>query len=1317
MANTDSKISKQNNKSIPQIAETPYGTKISDMNSNGVEFYWKKPEFATAYEVFMSYEEYGNYEKIADIPKRSIGDFTFNDFDHDKRILFFKVRSIYVDNDGNKSVSEMSKPAKAEYLEHMELSLDRVIMYSGTTKHIHAKYGWGEPKNAKWESDNEQVATVDSNGTITSIAKGQCNISCTNLDNGETVYAVVLVDRDATEPLSEIKSRYVYDSNLGFWKSPQATKNNSAVITMAGDMMCSATQMRKQYSEAEGWNFNQSFKYVKQVFESSDLAIGNVETLLASSWPYMIDEAWIDNKNNCNAPARYLDAVKYAGFDLIAMANNHNCDGGVRALLDTIDQVEKYKFIMTGVFKKDDDPRYVIVDVNGIKVGIVSYMTAETTFNGKDKTWTDEEKQRHLNVFKYEEAARDITLCKKAGAEFVIAYMHWGNKNYRNITEGQRKRALEISNAGADLIIGSNPHLVQIYDEIKSKDGRNVPCYYSIGNFQATMNQVDGNRESVIVKIELQKSKSGKVVIKANEAIPCYCYTRIDDALWCTVPLPKEYNESPKSGISRIRNVNAALGNKPEKAATGNKKQNTKRGLKRKIKSFIRNLFGTKNETNKTSQQLSIGRSAIWKAMDVCGWNAYEAYSNLFDMAKLGMFETKQDITRANFKRYNARLSREMLNNEVRDKATPELSKKEFENWFYKEKQKKVIEEIRGGKITYSSLCNFMNLKIPKELADDNTNIAPLIRTRSNTLTNGDIFVMYSDKEVSVELLQRTKPALVICRPKYESVVKESGVRYITKYHLRGYICEISRIWREVMDVKTVSITGTVGKTTTTEMIGCVVCDAFDTYKIKNNQNTEKQIPGLIYNLRDHHTAYVQEAAGSYPSQLETSSKVLEPDVFVITNIGTGHIGNYDGNREMLLYEKLSLERHSATDAIGVLNGDDDLLRRSKYTHKITWYSMKDPNADFFATNIVEKDGKIAFDVVERDGLTTSVTINVCGIHNVYNALSAFGVGVALGIDRNNIVKSLQSYASSGMRQNYVRYGGRRLYFDCYSITTESVISCIHAMRSISTGEGGHRILVIGDIIQPLGDQVERIHRNIGKILAEDNGLDEVFMFGKDIKFAYEEATKLGKKCRYTDNLSELEKWIIKETDERDLVGFKANHFSRFQWTIDNICGTDHYFFDELCNTMPLEVLDGITYKLVDGYGAGIVSAEIRQNKELIIPESVNGLPVRTTGGARFASAEALESITLPDSLLCISSRCFDGCKKLNTVKFGKSLKYIGQESFSGCTSLETIDLSDTSLETIDSLAFKNCPNLKNIILPKTIKWISDSAFDQKITY
>ena len=551
-------------KQVVQEAEQPYGTKISLISKEGIEFYWKKPERANGYEVYRSYKAMGEPTLIATINKRNVGDYTDAEFDHTQKAVYYSIRSFLEQKDGTKVYSEITKPVKAVPYTELTLERDATYMYDGMQRNIRAFYDWGEPEEVVWTSDNEAIATVSQDGVISAVATGVCTLTCSCAAIGQSATTKVVVNRAALEPLGEIKSRFAYDAQTGYWKNSDAAPTNDATIVMVGDMMCGKRQMNEQYTEDGGWNFNESFEYVRELTQGSDFAIGNLETLLAAGWPYMSEEVYIKNKNNCNAPSRFLDAVRYGGFDAVAMSNNHNCDGGKRALLETIDQVEKYQLANTGVFRDQAAKRFMIIDVNGIKVGYVSYMSRYTGFNGKDADWDEADKDILINVFDIEKAKSDVAACRAAGAEYIISYMHWGTKNFRKITDKQRMEAQEMADAGADYIVGSNPHLVQVYDVIRSADDRAVPCFYSIGNFIALMKQVVGNRDSVAVKIRLSRNADGKVVLAENHYIPYYTYTKHNGKLLTPVSMSKSMNTTQlKPGREKtVQRIAKAIGNK-----------------------------------------------------------------------------------------------------------------------------------------------------------------------------------------------------------------------------------------------------------------------------------------------------------------------------------------------------------------------------------------------------------------------------------------------------------------------------------------------------------------------------------------------------------------------------------------------------------------------------------------------------------------------------------------------------------------------------------------------------------------------------------
>lgn len=534
--------SKRSQTVMMTLPETPYGTKIANMTNDGIEFYWKRPSGAKGYEVFRSYEEDGEYEQIADIPDRSIYTYTDNDFNTDVRHVYYKVRSYTYDTDEQKVYSKMSEVTEATYREHLKLENRKVFLRSGATRTLEAYMGWCNAGNIRWSSSDETVATVSKKGKITAVSKGSCEIRCYSRDTKETRRCKVTVDRDAFSQLSEVTPAYTKNKK-GVWVEKDAESSDSAVLMMVGDMMCTGTQQARQGYDTGDYDFNESFAGVKDMISSADFAIGNLETMLSHTWPYMHEEAYIDNYANCNAPNRYLDAICYAGFDGVVMSNNHNCDTGITGTEETLEQVDRYKLAHTGMYRKSSDQRYLLANVNGIKVGYLSYTAKETGFNDKSSDeWTQKEIETRLNLYDPEKAKSDIAQLREAGAEYIIVYMHWGVKNVYEPTENQVSDAQELANLGVDYIVGAHSHLIQKYTVVKADDGREVPCFYSLGDFQASIEQITGNRDSVILRISLERDKDGNVVLKDNAYIPCYTLTEYEGMDFYTIMVSPELN-------------------------------------------------------------------------------------------------------------------------------------------------------------------------------------------------------------------------------------------------------------------------------------------------------------------------------------------------------------------------------------------------------------------------------------------------------------------------------------------------------------------------------------------------------------------------------------------------------------------------------------------------------------------------------------------------------------------------------------------------------------------------------------------------------
>lgn len=315
----------------------------------------------------------------------------------------------------------------------------------------------------------------------------------------------------------------------GFWYNPEAEETGHALLSFTGDLM-SEPRQQQTYRFGNQHYFHPEFRFVRSVFRESDFVAGNLETTLTDLTPYAGEWHIIDGKYHCNAPKALLDALRYAGFDALVNANNHNCDSAVMGLMDTLDAMDEKQFIHTGTFHPEGDPRFALVKVNGIRIALLSYATY---FNQLEGNFTELGRNTLLNAYSKEKAAKDTADAKAAGAELVFVYIHWGQEYTHEVSDAQKQMAAEIAEAGADYIIGSHSHCLQPRDEIHTADGRVVPVVYSMGNFITGETRLIC-KHTGILQLFLTR-KDGGIQI-AEHFIPCYIYDDIRGSAFAPVP-------------------------------------------------------------------------------------------------------------------------------------------------------------------------------------------------------------------------------------------------------------------------------------------------------------------------------------------------------------------------------------------------------------------------------------------------------------------------------------------------------------------------------------------------------------------------------------------------------------------------------------------------------------------------------------------------------------------------------------------------------------------------------------------------------------
>lgn len=284
-----------------------------------------------------------------------------------------------------------------------------------------------------------------------------------------------------------------------------------ATVIAAGDMMCLYGQMVSARKKGK-YDFNYCFEEIKKRVSAADIAVANLETLIARGYGYSKQDLGPGNPK-LNAPDEFLSAIAACGFDIMINANNHIFDYKTGGVEKTLAKIDEYGMMRTGAYAKGQQRAPLIMDIRGIKIAVFGYAV---NINGQPRGAT--------MVDKYSEklVSADMKAAREQGADFIIVYMHWGKQDTYIVTRDQKKQAKHIANAGADIIIGSHPHRVQGVGSIKTEHG-DVPVFYSLGNLisSATLNT---KRESALVNIVIEKdSLTGETVIAALTYIPTLC--------------------------------------------------------------------------------------------------------------------------------------------------------------------------------------------------------------------------------------------------------------------------------------------------------------------------------------------------------------------------------------------------------------------------------------------------------------------------------------------------------------------------------------------------------------------------------------------------------------------------------------------------------------------------------------------------------------------------------------------------------------------------------------------------------------------------
>lgn len=365
---------------------------------------------------------------------------------------------------------------------------------------------------------------------------------------------------------------------------------------------------------------------------------------------------------------------------------------------------------------------------------------------------------------------------------------------------------------------------------------------------------------------------------------------------------------------------------------------------------------------------------------------------------------------------------------------------------------------------------------------------------------------------------------------------------------------DIAAYYRKKFSIPFVGITGSVGKTSTKDMIASVVGARFKVLKTEGNLNNEIGVPLTVFNLDKCHEAAVLEMGMSGAGEISRLTAIIKPDVAVITNIGMSHIEKL-GSRQNILKAKLEILEALNPDGLVILNGDDAMLAGMKDLLKFrtVFYGM-DEGVDYRACNI-NSHGESGTDFdITLSGSEYNIHIPVPGVHNVHNALAAVAVGCELGIPMEDIVKGIADFSPSKMRMDIISFNGMKIINDVYNASPSSMEAAINVLGEI--GSKNRKLAVLGDMLE-LGEWAEKAHFDVGKY-ASAAGIDEIIAVGENARFFAEGALSAGhgeQQVKYFRNNAEAMNYLQNSSKSGDVILVKGSRGMKMEEIVKGLTG------------------------------------------------------------------------------------------------------------------------------------------------------------------
>ncbi len=369
------------------------------------------------------------------------------------------------------------------------------------------------------------------------------------------------------------------------------------------------------------------------------------------------------------------------------------------------------------------------------------------------------------------------------------------------------------------------------------------------------------------------------------------------------------------------------------------------------------------------------------------------------------------------------------------------------------------------------------------ENCDTDTLVADVV-TDSRKISEASVFVALRGEKFDGHNFvgQAQNSGAVCCLVDKEFYNKENSAVIVCEDTYKA-LRDIAAYYRNCFPVPSVGITGSVGKTSTKDMVARVLENKFKVLKTEGNFNNEIGLPLTAFRMEKSDEIAVFEMGMSAFGEISRLTKIAAPETAIITNIGFSHIEHL-GSQDGILKAKLEiLEGMPSGDGTLVLNGDDPLLWKTVGTvpFETLTYGIENKECDIVAVNIKKQSDGTTFDV-RVDGEMYHIRVNVPGAHHVYNALAAILIGIKYDMTMPQITEGIALFQPQGLRQNIEILEDFVMIKDCYNASPTSMKSGLEVL-SVTKPKNQEaefrRVAVLGDMLE-LGDYSDEAHRIVG---------------------------------------------------------------------------------------------------------------------------------------------------------------------------------------------------------------------------------------------